>query len=545
KRVELLVRAVSQVESASLEIVGEGPELDRMQSLAASLGVLDRISFAGVLDHESVLRRVAVADALVLASSHEGLPHVVLEALVSGTPVVTSPAGGVTEILTDQIDGLVVRDATAESFAAAFDRLARDPELLARLREGAASTGLEWRFERSADRLEALMRAVVRKPRAVFVARARMSIPPHADDVLKYHLHDRYIETVIVCPATRAGISRPGGATVVGLPPLRTPVFGTALFYTVAPIIALAIAASRGETAIVCQSPYEGFGVLALRKLLPPRLRPSVQIELHGDWRTATRLYGSPHRRFLSGAADRIGRWALRRADRVRPVSEFLEELARDSGYDGPLDRFIAFSDYSTFLEPAVMPMPDEPHALFVGVLERYKGLDVLLDAWPAVLRSVPGARLTIVGAGNLEPVIRARLLDVELEPSVRMLAPMPRPDLRSLLDCSSCLVLPSRSEGLGRIVIEAMARGRPVVASRVGGIVELVVDGRTGRLVAPEDPRALAEALIEMLNARTTAEAMGAEARRRAVVRDPLREYETGIEHMAEWIRARSDGCR
>jgi glycosyltransferase involved in cell wall biosynthesis len=387
------------------------------------------------------------------------------------------------------------------------------------------------------------MRDVVRKPRAVFVARARMSVPPRADDELKYRLHDRYIRTVIVCPATRAGISRPGGATVVGLPPLRTPVVGTALFYSVAPIVALAIAGGRRETAIVCQSPYEGFGVLVLRKLLPSRLRPRVQIELHGDWRTATRLYGSSRRRFVSGAADRIACWALRRADRVRPVSEFLEELARDSGYGGPLDRFIAFSDYSTFLEHVVLPMPDEPHALFVGVLERYKGLDVLLDAWPAVLRSVPGARLTIVGTGNLEQAIRDRLLDAELEQSVRMLAPMLRPDLRSLLDCSSCLVLPSRSEGLGRIVIEAMARARPVVASRVGGIVELVVDGRTGRLVAPEDPRALAQALIELLSERDRAEAMGVEARRRAVARDPSREYEAGIEHMADWIRARSDG--
>ena len=336
------------------------PELDRLQSLAARLGVTDRVSFAGVLDHEQVLRRVAAADALVLASSHEGLPHVVLEALVSGTPVVTSPAGGVGEVLTDEVDGLLVRDATPQGFATAFERLARDPALLARLRKGAAETGTEWRFERCADRLEQLMRSTAKPPRAVFVARARMSIPPRADAERKYELHGRHIRTVIVCPATRAGISKPGGATVVGLPPLRTPVLGTALFYSVAPVVALAIAAGRRQTAIVCQSPYEGFGVLALRNLLPPRLRPPVQIELHGDWRTATRLYGSSRRRFVSGAADRIGLWALRRADRVRPVSEVLARLARDSGYRGPLDRFVAFSDYSTFLEHPIAPLPEE-----------------------------------------------------------------------------------------------------------------------------------------------------------------------------------------
>ena len=325
----------------------------------------------------------------------------------------------------------------------------------------------------------------------------------------------------------------------MGLPPLRTPVLGTALFYSVAPVVALAIAGGRPQTAIVCQSPYEGFGVLVLRRLLPRRLRPPVQIELHGDWRTATRLYGSSSRRFLSRPADRIGLWALRNADRVRPVSEVLAKLARDSGYTGPIDRFIAFSDYSLFLESPVLPVPGDPQVLFVGVLERYKGLDVLLDAWPTVLRSVPEARLTVVGAGSLEQTLEDRLVEDRLEQSVQMLAPMPRAELRRLLDASSCLVLPSRSEGLARIVVEAMARGRSVVATRVGGIDELVLDGCNGRLVPSEDSTALAGALVDVLGNRTRAQAMGAESRQRAVERDALGEYEAGIERMAEWIRA------
>ncbi len=539
KRVDVLVRAIACSEAARLEIVGDGPELDSLETLVAELGMEGRVSFAGALAHGEVLRRVAAADALVLASSHEGLPHVVLEALVSGTPVVTSRAGGVEEVVTDEIDGLVVSDATPEGFAVAFDRLARDPVLLGRLRDGAAATGREWTFDRCADRLEELMVSNAKRPRVVVVARASFSVPPTGDEVQKYELHRRHIRTVIVCPATRAGIRRPAGATVVGLPPLRTPALGSAVFYTVAPVVALGIAAGRRRTAISCQSPYEAFGVTVLRTLLPRRLRPPVQIELHGDWRTATRFYGSPRRRWLSGAADKVAAWSLRHADRVRPVSEYLEALAREAGYDGPVDRFIAFSDYSTFLEQPVVSLPTTPHALFVGVLEPHKGLDVLLDAWPEVLRAVPGARLTIVGAGSLESEMMRRLADHEVGRTVRMLAPMSRPELRCLVDEASCLVLPSRSEGLGRVLIEAMARARPIVASRVGGIVELVVDGSTGRLVAAEDRLALAEALIEVLSDRTRAESMGAESRRRAIARDPLREYESGIERMAEWIRA------
>ena len=119
-------------------------------------------------------------------------------------------------------------------------------------------------------------------------------------------------------------------------------------------------------------------------------MRPLLQIEVHGDWRTATRLYGGSRRRLLGPLADRVAEWTLRRADRVRVVSEWLGELVRDAGYEGPMDRFIAYSDYDEFLAVAPVEPPDVPRALFVGVLERYKAVDVLLDAWPLVTRAPP-----------------------------------------------------------------------------------------------------------------------------------------------------------
>ena len=377
------------------------------------------------------------------------------------------------------------------------------------------------------------------RPRAVFVGKSRMPVPPRPDDEMKYEINTRHLRAIVVCTSTRPGLYRPGGATVVGLGALTTPVFGTVLFYLVAPVVGLALAMGRRQTAIVCQSPYEGFGVVAFRELLPRRLRPRVQIELHGDWRTATRTYGSPRRRLVSGPADRIAEWSLRRADRVRPVSDALARTARDAGYRGPIDRYIEFSDYGVFLDEPTVAAPDTPHVVFVGVLERHKAPDVLLDAWSAVVQAVPGARLTIVGVGHLEDGIRAKVREQRLEGSVELLAPMARRELRSLFDRSSCLVLPSRSEGLGRVVLEAMARGRPVVASRVGGIVELVEDGCNGRLVEPGDARSLGEALIATIRDRRVARAMGDESRRRAIARDPLNDYESGIQRTADWIRA------
>ena len=227
----------------------------------------------------------------------------------------------------------------------------------------------------------------------------------------------------------------------------------------------------------------------------------------------------------------------VRRADRVRPVSRFLAELARDAGYDGPIDRFIAFSEYGTFLETAPKAPPEKPHVLFVGVLERYKGVDVLLEAWRTVAREIPAAELTIVGAGSRGNELRAQARRDHVDDSVRFLTPRSRAELRDLIDGSSFLVLPSRAEGLGRVVLEAMARARPVVASRVGGIVELVDDGTTGRLFTPESAPALARAILELLRDPERARHMGDEARRRALARDPLAEYDAGIERLATWI--------
>jgi phosphatidylinositol alpha-1,6-mannosyltransferase len=197
----------------------------------------------------------------------------------------------------------------------------------------------------------------------------------------------------------------------------------------------------------------------------------------------------------------------------------------------------VAFSDYEEFLRDPPQPLPPEPTALFAGVLERYKAVDVLLDAWPEVVRVLPRAKLTIVGGGKQESTLRARIQHAGLAESVTMIRPVPRAELRRMLDNASCLVLPSRSEGLARIVIEAMARGRPVVASRVGGIEELVDDGVNGRLVGAEDAPALAKALLDVLEDPARAERMGEESRRRASARDPLGEYEAGIARMASWI--------
>jgi glycosyltransferase involved in cell wall biosynthesis len=100
-----------------------------------------------------------------------------------------------------------------------------------------------------------------------------------------------------------------------------------------------------------------------------------------------------------------------------------------------------------------------------------------------------------------------------ELPAQVRWSESLSTPEVAQALDEASVLVLPSRSEGLGRVVVEAFCRRRPVIGSRVGGIADIVEDGVSGILVEPGDPQALADALVRVLSDRALAERLGAAA--------------------------------
>jgi len=126
------------------------------------------------------------------------------------------------------------------------------------------------------------------------------------------------------------------------------------------------------------------------------------------------------------------------------------------------------------------------------------KGVETLIDAWAEVNRAAPEASLSIVGAGHLAASLNRRAADLGIMGSVRFLG-FQRPPLESVRDCS-IFVLPSRSEGFGMALLEAMRAGKAVVASRVGGVPEFVEDGRNGLLVPPDDPAALSDAILRLL---------------------------------------------
>lgn len=310
--------------------------------------------------------------------------------------------------------------------------------------------------------------------RTLFVARNRYRLPLSPSLRLKWDALARVFDLRVVAASADAST----GDETFRLRP-RTALDGPRFWLSLPARIRREARALRPD-AIVAQSPFEAAAALLARTGVP------VIVELHGDWRTFGRLYGSPARRMLARGADAVGTWAVRRADKVRAVSPFTADLARRVGRE-PAATFPAFMDLEPFAAPPVPP-PARPVALFVGVLEPYKNIDGLAEAWRLAR---PPAELRIVGKGSRADVVESLVRDglAEWQPELTTA------EVVRALDEASVLVLPSRSEGMGRVVIEAQLRGRPVLGARVGGIPDLVTDGVDGVLFEPT-PAGIAAAL-------------------------------------------------
>jgi glycosyltransferase involved in cell wall biosynthesis len=160
------------------------------------------------------------------------------------------------------------------------------------------------------------------------------------------------------------------------------------------------------------------------------------------------------------------------------------------------------------------------PTVALTGQVSEVKGIWEFLDAAEQIARRIPDVQFVVLGddlkgQGALRREAESRVAARGLSERIRFLGF--RPDAPRLIAAFDVIAVPSHVEPLGNATLEAMAAGRPVVGSRVGGIPEMVVDGETGRLVPPRDASALAEALAALVAAPEDARAMGRAGRARA----------------------------
>ena len=193
--------------------------------------------------------------------------------------------------------------------------------------------------------------------------------------------------------------------------------------------------------------------------------------------------------------------------DRLIVVSRAIEEKVREEGRLGApvslihngvdLQRYNHQQPCCTLHDEYSIP-EDAPIVGVVARLEAEKGHRTLIDAWPEVLAAVPNAWLLVVGEGSEHDALEAEAASLGV--NERVVFTGRREDVPAVTAALDVAVLPSYREAQGLSVLEAMALSRPVVASNVGGIPEMIEDGVTGLLVPPNDCDALAAALIKLL---------------------------------------------
>lgn len=343
------------------------------------------------------------------------------------------------------------------------------------------------------------------KPRVLFVGHTRYDLPLPAGLARKWDALSEQLDYVVLASSgsvtrrdSRFELSRSRGEGV----------FESVRFYQSLPHrIRRAIKLFQPHV-IVAQSPFEGLAALLV--LLAAERRPRLIVEVHGDWRSAARLYGSGFRRLYAPLAERLALVALRRADGARAVGSHTGRLVEDATSRRPLAIFPTYSDIQSFGGPP-RPLPPVPTVIWIGALERVKNPELLATAWPGVVARNPQAQLVVLGTGRLEPVVTQ--LRSAFPENVEWIPRLRPSDVARRLDEATLLALPSLSEGLPRVVIEAFSRARPVVASAVGGVPDIVVSDRNGILVPPADADAFAEALVRVLNDRELASRLGAAA--------------------------------
>lgn len=281
------------------------------------------------------------------------------------------------------------------------------------------------------------------------------------------------------------------------------------------------IPVSHPRTLFVPRLAHGAWGPLYAASIVPglARYRGKVDVVL-GSWAypdgfaavIAARLLGVPCVVKLHGSdinvmaklpgPRRQTAWALSRAARVVAVSRALADevvalgVRREqiaivmNGVDAELfhvrDRAAARTQ---------LGLPAGPLALYVGNLKPEKGVLDLARAWERVVRDLPEARLAIVGGGPLRDALEAAL-----PPRATLFGAQPLAQIPAWMAACDVLVLPSHVEGTPNVVLEALASGRRVVATAVGGIPDLITSDTVGTLVPPHQPAAMAAALTQAL---------------------------------------------
>jgi glycosyltransferase involved in cell wall biosynthesis len=294
-------------------------------------------------------------------------------------------------------------------------------------------------------------------------------------------------------------------------PNLKSKPLSMILFFPYSLIVGLRLA-KKGTIVFDASEPVGG-GITSL--IIHGLTRRKMVLELQGE----------VFRRDVYGFfIPLVSRFVACRADIVRAISWSVMKMAMETGV--PKEKIVCIPqrvDLAKFnpningryARNLVGLNDNDPVIAFVGTLIPVKGVPYLIQAFSQVLRVFPNAKLLIVGDGPLRKKLTIVTEKLRISQSVIFSGQLDHSEIPKLIAASSMLVLPSLSEGIPRVLLEAMACGKPVLASNVGGIRELVIQGKNGLLVECGDVNGLAKNMTMLLQDTELAGKMGKNGRK------------------------------
>lgn len=273
----------------------------------------------------------------------------------------------------------------------------------------------------------------------------------------------------------------------------------------------------------------QGSLTAALYKIFHPRVKFIFNIQ-----------YGGGDRRVAFGRLGMIGiafRFILWQADYVTAISSYLSDLARKYGYKGPGEVVHNGVDVEKFIRPSVIAsrtkqsLGDRHAPTSVGArddkgsviittsrLVPKNGVDTLIKAIAKVKKQIPDIQCHIIGDGPERENYQLLVTSYRLKDNVKFFGSVPYAEIPKYLHQADLFVRPSRSEGMGNSFVEALAAGIPIIGTPVGGITDIIEDGKTGFFARREDQHDLADKIILVLKNQDAARATVEEGGRRVI---------------------------
>ncbi|MCK5096384.1 MAG: glycosyltransferase family 4 protein [Candidatus Pacebacteria bacterium] len=272
----------------------------------------------------------------------------------------------------------------------------------------------------------------------------------------------------------------------------------------------LAIIFTKKIDTIVVQSPaFEG-SVGAMLKILTGR---ELIVEAHGDWINSYFHYFSiPFEKQIKVILTALGKFSLRRANKIRTISVYTRSLVNRFVGDTPKYHFSTFTDIDIFKTETNVSW--EKTIVYVGVLYRLKGVQFLIEAFNNLRKDFPGYKIIVVGDGPYREDLE-KFMGAGEDSQIEFVGRKELSEVKDIMRSCTVFVLPSLSEGLGRVLIEAAMLSKPLVGSRVDGIPDLVHEGENGYLFEPGNVKELEEKLRKILGDPEKAKEMGVAGRK------------------------------